>query len=55
MKWDDDEYRELKLEIFDLIRRELSLEHAAKLTIRDASKAIDDFFINLTGGSTNLT
>jgi hypothetical protein len=44
MKWNNDEYSDLKWKIFELVRKELFVEHAKKLTIKEFAQAIDDFF-----------
>lgn len=44
---EDDPYREAKDEIFELIRNALAKCHADKLTVKDLTDAIDDFFIKI--------
>lgn len=43
----DDPYREAKEDIFELIRNALAKCHADKLTVKDLTDAIDDFFIKI--------
>lgn len=46
MKWNDDEYKDLKLAIFDCVRALLNDEDAKKLNVRCLVNSIDTF-INL--------
>lgn len=47
MQWKDDKHQELKLLIFDIIRKELPIEISESLTFFHASQAIDRFFEDL--------
>lgn len=47
MKWDNDEYKDLKLTMFEIIRQELHIDHAKKITIKDLHVAIDEMFDKL--------
>ena len=46
MKWNDDEYKELKIAIFDCVKALLKDEDSKKLNIRCLGNCIDTF-INL--------
>lgn len=48
MKWDGDPYKELKWAIFDLMRYELSVDHAEKITISKLANEIDEMVNKLT-------
>lgn len=47
MKWDKDEYRELKWKIFDLLKNESYSYDCQKLTIKKMADQIDIFIFNL--------
>lgn len=47
MKWDKDEYRDLKHEIWELIRKGLNEHHAKYITVKKLHDAIDDLFENI--------
>jgi len=50
MKWDDDEFKDLKYQIFDLLVDELD-HHYQNLSLKQISDAIDDMFEKLIGMS----
>ena len=47
MKWDGDEYKDLKWMIFDNIKEYLKEDHSMKITVRRATTLIDDMFERL--------
>lgn len=48
MKWENDPYKELKYAIFELMREDLSEEHANKLSIKELFDAIDSLLDRIT-------
>ncbi len=47
MKWDNDEYGYLKLQIFEYLRKNISQEDAEKISIASLMKEIDVMISNL--------
>ena len=47
MKWDKDEYRDLKHEIWELIRKELNDHHGKYITVKKLHDSIDNFFFDV--------
>ncbi len=47
MKWDNDEYGYLKLQIFEYLRKNISQEDAEKISIASLMREIDVMISNL--------
>lgn len=48
MKWKDDRYKNLKYEVYEIIRLGLENCDAEKITLRHLTDSIDEFFDKLT-------
>lgn len=51
MKWRDDKYGHLKELIFEIIRKELDVKDAERITVKTVHDSIDKFFELLLTGS----
>jgi hypothetical protein len=48
MKWDGDPYKDLKWQIFEIIRNELREEDALRITVKQIINGIDKMVTQLT-------